>query len=214
MDLYVVRHGETWANAEQRYLGALDASLTERGREQAKALAANMPPELDALVVSPRIRAMETARILNERLVLPMQITDNFRERDVGVFEGLTQAEAKARYPQLWSRNITRQWELAPTGGESIVDVVERVRGGLMNLQSSYSSKRILLVAHGFVAKTIRALARSDFSDFYHWQLANGSMLALEHFELPTVDLQTLQASLPPGYHKAGSYHGPRRSRL
>ena len=199
MDLYVVRHGETWANAEQRYLGALDPSLTERGREQAEALAANMPPELDALVVSPRLRAMETARILNERLVLPMQITDSFRERDVGVFEGLTQADAKARYPQLWSRNITRQWELAPTGGESIGDVVERVRGGLMNLQSSYSSKRILIVAHGFVAKTIRALARSDFSDFYHWQLANGSMLALEHFELPTVDLQTLQASLPPG---------------
>jgi len=199
MDLYVVRHGETWANAEQRYLGSLDPSLTARGREQARALAANMPPGLDALVVSPRLRAIETASILDERLVLPVQATDCFRERDVGVFEGLTQAEAKERYPQLWSRNITRQWGLAPTGGESIVDVVERVRGGMIDLESKYSSKRILLVAHGFVAKTIRALARSDFSDFYSWQLSNGSMLALENFELPTVDLETLKASLPPG---------------
>ncbi|WP_455924493.1 histidine phosphatase family protein [Pseudomonas putida] len=199
MDLYVVRHGETWANAEQRYLGSLDPSLTARGREQAKALAANMPPGLDALVVSPRLRAMETARILNESLVLPVQITDCFRERHVGVFEGLTQADAKQLYPQLWSRNITRQWGLAPNGGESILDVVERVRGGLIDLESRYSSKRILLVAHGFVAKTIRALARSDFSDFYTWQLSNGGMLTLENFELPTVDLETLRASLPPG---------------
>ncbi|MGY4495435.1 histidine phosphatase family protein [Pseudomonas sp. TE3610] len=199
MDLYVVRHGETWANAEQRYLGSLAPSLTERGRQQAKALAANMPAELDALVVSPRLRATETASILNERLVLPVQITDCFQERHVGVFEGLTQADAKERYPQLWSRNITRQWALAPDGGESIVDVVERVRGGLIELESRYSSKRILLVAHGFVAKTIRALARSDSSDFYTWQLSNGSMLALENLELPTVNLETLQASLPPG---------------
>lgn len=199
MDLYVVRHGETWANAEQRYLGSLDPSLTERGREQAKALAANMPAELDVLVVSPRLRAMETASILNERLALPVQIMDCFRERHVGVFEGLTQADAKERHPQLWSRNITRQWALAPTGGETIVDVVERVRGGLIELESRYSSKRILLVAHGFVAKTIRALARGDFSDFYTWQLSNGNMLALENFELPEVDLATLQASLPLG---------------
>jgi len=56
-----------------------------------------------------------------------------------------------------------------------------------------------MIAAGGFVAKTIRALARSDFSDFYSWQLSNANMLALEKFKLPTVDLETLQASLPPG---------------
>lgn len=199
MDLYVVRHGETWANAEQRYLGSLDPSLTERGREQAQVLGVNLPNELDALVVSPRLRAMETASILNQRLNLSAQTMDCFRERDVGVFEGLTQSDARERYPQLWSQNITRQWSIGPTGGESIVDVVKRVRDGLIDLESIYQSKRVLLVAHGFVAKTIRALAKNDFSDFYNWQLTNGSMLALESFELPAADLETLRASLPSG---------------
>jgi broad specificity phosphatase PhoE len=199
MDLYVVRHGETWANVEHRYLGSLDPSLTERGREQAQALGANLPHELDTLVVSPRIRAMETAIILNKKLNLPAQRVDCFRERDVGIFEGLTQADARERYPQLWSQNITRQWGLGPAGRESIADVVKRIRGGLINLESSYPSKRVLLGAHGFVAKTIRALAKNDFSDFYNWQLSNGSMLALENFVLPTSALDTLQASLPPG---------------
>lgn len=199
MDLYIVRHGETWANAEHRYLGSLDPSLTERGREQAQELRASLPHALDTLVVSPLLRAMETACILNEKLKLPTRTMDCFRERDVGVFEGLTQADARERYPQLWSQNITRQWELGPTGGESIADVVKRVRGGLIDLESRYPSKRVLLVAHGFVAKTIRALAKNDFSDFYNWQLSNGSMLALESFVLPTSDPKTLQASLPPG---------------
>nr|WP_314877223.1 histidine phosphatase family protein [uncultured Pseudomonas sp.] len=199
MDLYVVRHGETWANAEHRYLGSLDPSLTERGREQAQALRASLPHELDTLVVSPRLRAMETASILNEKLKLPIQTMDCFRERDVGVFEGLTQRDARERYPHLWSQNITRQWGLGPTGGESIAEVVKRVRDGLVDLESRYPSKRVLLVAHGFVAKTIRALAKNDFSDFYNWQLSNGNMLCLEGFVLPPPDLKKLQASLPPG---------------
>ncbi|EJM62026.1 fructose-2,6-bisphosphatase [Pseudomonas sp. GM50] len=197
MHLYVVRHGETWANAEKRYLGSLDPALTERGREQAQALEVNLPKNLDALVVSPRLRARETASILNEGLNLQAEIMDCFRERDVGVFEGLTQADARERYPQLWSQNITRRWDLGPTGGESIADVVKRVRDGLVELESRYPSKNVLLVAHGFVAKTIRALAKSDFSDFYDWQLSNGSMLALDNFEIPTADAETLQTSLP-----------------
>lgn len=197
MHLYVVRHGETLENAEHRYLGMLDPSLTARGREQAQALGLRLPRRLDALVVSPRLRARETASILNAGLNLPVEIMDCFRERDLGVFEGLTQAEAKERYPQLWAQNITRRWELAPTGGESIADVVGRVRSGLLQLESRYRSKGVLLVAHGFVAKTIRSLAKSDFSDFYDWQLSNGNMLVLENFTRPTTCVATLQRSLP-----------------
>lgn len=109
---------------------------------------------------------------------------DSFRERDVGVFEGLTQAEAKAMHPALWAQDITRQWAAGPDGGESIADVVTRVHQGLVQLTSLYPTQVVLLVAHGFVAKVIRALARGDFSDFYTWQLSNGAMLALEDFEL------------------------------
>ncbi|MHA6194052.1 histidine phosphatase family protein [Pseudomonas wadenswilerensis] len=199
MHLYVVRHGETWANAEQRYLGSLDPALTETGRQQARALSDRLPENLDVLVVSPRVRAVETASILNERLQLSPRIMECFRERDVGVFEGLTQAEARERYPQLWSQNITRRWDVGPTGGESIADVVKRVRDGLVELGSSHASKTVLLVAHGFVAKVIRALAKGDFSDFYDWQLANGNLLVLEHVEIPVLDTDALKETLPQG---------------
>jgi len=95
------------------------------------------------------------------------------------VFEGLTQQQARERYPDLWSRNITRQWHAAPTDGESAVDVVSRVSVHLNALIDLYAQKVVVLVAHGFVAKTIRALARQDFSDFFDWQLGNGEVLEL-----------------------------------
>ncbi|WP_248133259.1 histidine phosphatase family protein [Pseudomonas sp. B329] len=58
-------------------------------------------------------------------------------------------------YPQLWSQNITRLWDAGPTGGESISDVVKRVRDGLAELESKYPSKTFLLVAPGFFKKVV-----------------------------------------------------------
>ena len=190
MHLYVIRHGETWANAEHRYLGALDPELTERGREQAASISKKLPTGIQVMIVSPRLRAQQTAQILNHELNLEPVTMDSFRERDVGVFEGLTQEEAKALHPGLWAQNITRQWAVGPTGGESIAEVVTRVHQGLAELAALYPTQAVLLVAHGFLAKVIRALAIGDFSDFYTWQLSNGEMLVLEDFELrmlPTV---------------------------
>lgn len=184
MHLYVIRHGETWANAEHRYLGALDPELTERGREQAASISKKLPTGIQVMIVSPRLRAQQTAQILNRELNLEPVTMDSFRERDVGVFEGLTQAQAKALHPALWAQNITRQWAAGPTGGESIAEVVTRVHQGLAELAALYPTQAVLLVAHGFLAKVIRALAIGDFSDFYTWQLSNGEMLVLEDFEL------------------------------
>lgn len=184
MHLYVIRHGETWANAEHRYLGALDPELTERGREQAASISKKLPTGIQVMIVSPRLRAQQTAQILNRELNLEPVTMDSFRERDVGVFEGLTQAQAKALHPALWAQNITRQWAVGPTGGESIAEVVMRVHQGLAELAALYPTQAVLLVAHGFLAKVIRALAIGDFSDFYTWQLSNGEMLVLEDFEL------------------------------
>lgn len=197
MRLIVIRHGETWANAEQRYLGSLDPELTERGRRQARAIGEQLPGELGALVASPRSRAIETATIINQRLKLPLQVAECFRERDVGVFEGLTQDEARQHYPALWARNITRCWEAGPTGGESIREVVERVRHGLLELEARYASITIAVVAHGFVAKVVRALSKGDFSDFFDWRLSNGSVLDLENFKIPNHDADVVKASLP-----------------
>lgn len=198
MRLYVVRHGQTQANAEHRYLGALDPGLTATGREQAAALRLEWPDSIRRIVTSPLQRARQTADILNYRLNLPLQVIPAFRERDVGLFEGLTQAEAQARYPEVWQRNVTRQWDSGPPGGESIAEVVTRVHEGLIALINQSAAEDTLLVGHGFVAKTIRALVNREFSDFFDWQLGNGHWLVLEHVER-VADYRVPVASPLPG---------------
>ena len=103
---------------------------------------------------------------------MPAELAPAFRERDVGLFEGLTQAEARAR-------NITRRWAETPPVGETLDEVIALVSQGLTALASTMQGERILLVAHGVVAKVIRAVTIAGFDDFFEWQLPNGGMLAV-----------------------------------
>jgi probable phosphoglycerate mutase len=91
----------------------------------------------------------------------------------------VTQAEARERYPELWARNITRRWTAAPPEGESLDAVIARVSLGLTTLAEEAQGERVLLVAHGVVAKVIRALTTTGFSDFFDWQLPNGGCLVV-----------------------------------
>lgn len=183
MRLYIARHGQTDANAEHRYLGSLNPELNEVGRAQALALRLELPSSIDGIVVSPLLRARQTAEIINEHLNFPVHTIECFRERNVGVFEGLTQVEARQRHPELWAQNITRHWHLSPPDGESIAAIFTRTHSGLLQLIETSASESLLLVAHGFIAKTLRALVRKDYSDFYDWQLNNGQLLMLDNIE-------------------------------
>ncbi|QTN28257.1 histidine phosphatase family protein [Rhodoferax sp. AJA081-3] len=178
--LLLVRHGQTQFNAEHRYLGALDPDLNAQGIAQARALRETLPAQLDAVLCSPLRRAYQTAEIICEGRGWMPQVHDAFRERHVGVFEGLTQKEAQTLYPDLWAQNITRQWHAAPIGGETISEVVERVSRGLRDIAEQHKDQTVVLVAHGFVAKVIRAVNHVGFDDFFDWQLENGAVLKLD----------------------------------
>ena len=193
MKLLLVRHGETHFNAEHRYLGALDPELNAKGLSQARDLHSVLPVNLDAIVCSPLRRARQTADILCRSGGFTPKLNDAFRERSVGVFEGLTQEEARIQFPELWAQNVTRSWERAPTGGETIIKVVERVTQGLNDLYANYEGKVVALVAHGFVAKVVRAVSQEGFQDFFEWQLANGAAHELTMIASPLRRLQLSQ---------------------
>ena len=177
MQLLVVRHGETEFNRAGRYLGALDPALTLEGVAQAGLLRDELANRLDVVFCSPLRRAKQTAEIICWGTSLESTELPWLRERNVGVFEGLTPGEAKERFAELWERNITRQWAAAPLGGETIEQVVARVREGLAKLYSAHVGSRCVLVCHGFVAKVVRALCGAGFEDFFEWQLPNGGVL-------------------------------------
>ncbi len=176
--LLVVRHGQTDYNAQRRYQGAIDVALNATGVRQAEALAQRLPAdEIDVIISSPLERALQTARIIAQSLPCDVQVMEHFRERSVGVYEGLTSEEVKAKYPDLWGQRLTRQMNQTPPGGETILEVGCRVEEGLGQLKERYPNKTVLLVAHAFIARVIYGIV-NDVSDeqFYAYRLENGEV--------------------------------------
>ncbi len=88
--LILVRHGQTEANREFRYIGVRDDALTEHGQAQARELAEalSMLP-IAAIYSSPRQRAYHTASPIAARHGLTVKVMDALCEGDFGTWEGL-----------------------------------------------------------------------------------------------------------------------------
>lgn len=184
MKLYVVRHGQTDYNKENRYQGDIDVPLNGTGWSQVKeAVALFHKKKIDVLVTSPLSRCLAMAQaIANDKSLKPV-IYPEFRERGLGIFEGLHRnGEVQAKYPKLWKEKITRQYEVGPPGGESIKQVEERVFRGLEKLRDHYDGKVVLLVTHEFVAQVIKKYFNPELSgeSFFKDYLENGQVISFE----------------------------------
>ena len=101
MTLLLIRHGESEGNVRGLIQGQRDEPLTDRGREQAAAVAARLKADggADRIVSSPLGRALQTAEAIGSALDLPVMTDDRLMEYDFGELSGLTVSEAHERYP-------------------------------------------------------------------------------------------------------------------
>jgi broad specificity phosphatase PhoE len=99
--LVLVRHGESTWNAEERLQGQLDPPLSERGRDQARALAQVVEAlgiPRDRIISSDLARARETAELIG---VEPGAFDPRWREIDIGEWGGRIAAEVDAESDEL-----------------------------------------------------------------------------------------------------------------
>ncbi|GAA4636818.1 alpha-ribazole phosphatase [Actinoallomurus vinaceus] len=147
--LALVRHGETEWHAENRYAGISDVSLTARGLEQARQLAAWAGKAGFAAVwTSTLTRAQLTAAPCADAIGVPLNVDERLRELDFGQAEGLTRAEMHERFPE-----ALRAFRADPVadhlpGGEDPTEAVRRFTGCLYDLVDRYPGDRVLVVAH------------------------------------------------------------------
>lgn len=177
--IYIVRHGKTDFNEQGRYLGKTDISINAGGEQQAKDLAKNIKNlNIDIVISSPLKRAMETAEIIKPNN-LEIIADSAFIERSAGVYEGLTKDEAKEKYPDLYKKNITKKFNDAPTNGETIADVQNRIFEGLNKIKKNHQGKNILIVTHAMVAKAINKYFNQQISKqkFFDFVLGNAEII-------------------------------------
>lgn len=140
----LIRHGETAANREGRFLSRTDVPLSERGRDQAAALRDQIQElGIGRVLVSPLTRACETASILFGNA--PLDIRPELREIDFGAFELLDVAEIEASFPGELERRRASPVDYRPPGGESFRDVARRLRALHEELRLASS---VAVVAH------------------------------------------------------------------
>ncbi|HVZ76225.1 MAG TPA: class I tRNA ligase family protein [Candidatus Paceibacterota bacterium] len=163
---YAMRHGEARSNTEGVFdsHGRPDNHLTELGKEQvAKAAEFVRKEGIDMIIVSPFLRTRETAQIVQRALGLPDQavmVDERLREYGFGVFSGKKSEEFHAAI------SFESQFDTAPEGGETFVDIRRRVGDFIFELERRYVGKRILIISHGNPLWMLGAVAaRTPLSD-------------------------------------------------
>jgi broad specificity phosphatase PhoE len=136
--LWLARHGETAYNAERRFQGQGPVGLSDRGREQARELAAAAASHgFASLWCSPLPRARQTAEIVGERIGLEPRDEPRLMETDAGEWTDRTFAEVEAEAPERFARFVAGDPDFAFPGGESFGAQQERVVAALADIREA-----------------------------------------------------------------------------
>jgi probable phosphoglycerate mutase len=162
--LYFARHGQTEANLAKRFSGEKDTPLTPLGREQAEEIGLVLRRELGAkpvlaCVSSPLARARTTMEIARGVLALPpggYAIDPRIQEIDLGQWDQLTEAQARALDPAYYERRAQDKWNVPALGGEDYAQVADRLTDWLKDLETD-----TFAVSHGAATRILRGLFAS-----------------------------------------------------
>lgn len=182
--LYIVRHGETEGSDVKRYKGSIDVPLSENGIEQIRKAsdfisrhvkttglsqdrsylkdihastegAGNTERNLNAVYCSNLSRARRSAEIIARPHGLSPIVMPELRERNFGLWEGMSFSEIKDRYPEEFSAWAANPLKYSPSNGESTVDVSSRAVAALDSIMDRHDGDTIAIVAHGGVNRVM-----------------------------------------------------------
>jgi broad specificity phosphatase PhoE len=147
--LFLIRHGQSAGNAEGRFGGHGPTPLSELGLRQAEVTAKALSKEgISAIYSSDLHRAVQTAECLSQELNVPVTTTKAFRERHIGVLEGLTFDESKTNHPKDYYALVNRNVHHVITHGESYRHLLKRATGQLWEVLRDHQGERIAIFSH------------------------------------------------------------------
>jgi broad specificity phosphatase PhoE len=177
MECWLVRHGESTWNLDERLQGGQDPPLSRRGQVQAAALAARLAGmAFTGLYTSPMTRARETAAACAPVVGLTPEPVDDLREMGLGAWEGLTVKAVQAT-GDAYRRWIDAPADHPPPGGEPLDVVVTRTGRALERVGRVSGGGPVLVVSHGGVIASLlcRWLGLS-LNELWRFRLANASI--------------------------------------
>lgn len=179
--IYLIRHGQSEANAGGIIQGQSDYPLSSLGKKEGKAAAAWMKQvHIDAIYASDLQRASRTADYLAESRDLRVATTPLLREAALGPLEGRTKHEILAAYPELKEKRLAAS---GIAGTESFESLTERCRKLVQLLSSHQESAVLAAVSHGgFISILLTYLSAGDSWTHVHnpYVIANTGITKIE----------------------------------
>lgn len=174
--LYVIRHGQTQWNLENRVCGRADIPLDERGIAQARAAAEQLRGiRMDRVIASPLVRAQQTAALLLQEsgLNVPIETDARLIEQDFGRNDGKNRRDA-----EFLAKREQMAWK--QPDGESVFQVVHRIYS-LIDEVRAQGEENVLFVCHGAVGRVIRSyFVDMTNEQFFGYLAGNCELVAYE----------------------------------
>jgi alpha-ribazole phosphatase len=199
--LWLVRHGATLWNSEQRFCGHSDIALSEQGNEQARWLTEFLRAvPIGTIYASDLLRARQTADVIAQsHQHVSIQTSDAWRELNFGAWEGLTYAQIAERFPDQLAF-FTDPLNASPPAGEAFSNLLQRVQTAFLALVHEAANQTdqhrdIVLVSHGGPLRALLCcILRMPLERQWQLRLNPGSVSAVEF--LPTTDETIPDATL------------------
>jgi alpha-ribazole phosphatase len=181
--VYLLRHGQTEANLQRRYQSWGDSPLTAFGRRQMAAAARRLRRiPITVAVSSPSGRSRASlAPLLAGRAAVAVREDARWAEASHGRWEGLTYREVLARFPEEVNARFAQGARGKATGGESLLEVAERVAGVWGELLRQHEGGRVLVLTHATPIQLVLCAAFALAPDqHWHWRIDLGSITCLD----------------------------------
>jgi len=206
--LTLVRHGQTSANLDGVWHGSTNTPLTPHGHRQAEAAAAwieahHHPVQaVGRVYASPLDRAHHTAQAIGRRLRLEPTLDPTLAEYDLGEWEGLG-FEELFREKRLFE-NLARDPHYAPHGGESPLQVGQRIADALVRIARAHPGERVVVVSHsGALSIGLGLLLDRDYTSWER-RMHNCALSELVIEPEPTLISFNFTDHLPPDPDASG----------
>lgn len=153
--IYLIRHGEIDNTEPRSFLGWTDPPLNDNGIRQALGLHKLLKDiPFTGIFSSPLQRAMQTAVLVGDISPASVKQVEQFKEINLGAWEGLTVDEVRHRFPGEYEQRGRDMEYFRPEGGESFADLAVRSNPVLFSLAKTFIGP-LLVVAHAGVNRVL-----------------------------------------------------------
>jgi broad specificity phosphatase PhoE len=159
--IHTIRHGSTEYNAEKRYAGTIDISLSEKGINECRiATSKLLGYHFDVVVTSKMRRAIETAKLMIDGKV-PVVQSALCNERNFGNMEGHTWDEILRFDPPILLINVGNDLHTVnPARGEAFEEVWLRAKKFRRFIFRNFFGRSILVISHGVFLQMFHGVLR------------------------------------------------------